>query len=450
MSGRVVTGLWLLLAAPAPTEPFDAAKAQIASRIADPEAATRAYVESVPAERRARTKAYARGDYMLDVLESITRGAALVWLLASGSAAGLRERLRRRIGRRPLLAAACWCASLAVATLAVAPVDVYRSYWRERAYGLLTQGFGAWLGDQAKYVGVTAVFGALLVAVLYGVIAKAPRTWWLWAAAVVIAFQAFSAAVVPVFVAPLFYRFSPVQDQAVRTDILAMARAHGVPADDVYQIDASRRTDRISAAVVGLFGTTRIVVFDNTLRRCTPPEIRMVLGHEMGHYVRHHVAKGLAVSAALVLAGFLFVRWAFPRAMLRWPGMRVEGVADPAGLPLLWLLLGVFVFVSSPLRYAWLRTLESQADVFGLEASREPDAAATVFLKLGEYRDLDPHPVVEALFFSHPSGRSRIRQAMEWKRRNAVRLAGSPCGSSGPSRAASGRKRSSPAAATTT
>ena len=421
MTGGVVSGLWLLLAAgPAPGEPYDPARAEMAARIADPEEATRAYLDAVPAGWRARTKAYARGDYALDVLESLIRGGTLAWLLASGSAARLRDRLRRRIGRGPLLAASCWVLLLPMVTLAVAPMDVYRSYWREKAYGLLTQGFGAWLGDQAKYIALRTVFGALLVAALYAVIARAPRRWWLWAAAVVITFQAFTAVVVPVFVAPLFYRFSPVKDDRVRREVLAMARAHAVPADDVYQIDASRRTDRISAGVVGLFGTTRIVVFDNTLRRCTLPEIRMILGHEMGHYVRRHVAKGLAVSAALVLAGFLFAGWAFPVAMRRWPAMRIEGTADPAGLPLLWLLLGAFVFVSSPLRYAWLRTLESQADAFGLQASGEPDAAATVFLKLGEYRDLEPHPVIEALFFSHPSGRTRIRQAMEWKAGNAA------------------------------
>jgi STE24 endopeptidase len=149
----------------------------------------------------------------------------------------------------------------------------------------------------------------------------------------------------------------------------------------------------------------------------------MIMGHEMGHYVLNHVWKGIAFFAVVIVLGFLFVRWGFAWASSRWPGMGVRGIADVAGLPLFLLLLSLFFAVAAPALNSWTRVHETDADAFGLDASRAPDAAATTFLKLGEYRDLDPHPLVELLLFDHPSGRSRIRHAMEWK---AAHLGGSP------------------------
>lgn len=414
-----ITAVAVLLAAgaetAAPLPPFDVEKARQAALLEDPEAATRAYLDAVPADRRAKTKAYAGGDYLLDLAGSLLNGLVLAGLLASGAGARMRDRVQRLTRFRAIQAAAAWTVLLTLVSLVAFPLTLYRSYYREKAYGLLTQGLGDWTMDRVKMLAVGCVLGSLLVAALYGVMRRAPRTWWLWAAAVFVSFRILTNALFPVFIAPLFYNFTPVQDPQIRKDILVMARQHGVPGDDVYQVDASRRTDRISAGVVGMLGTTRIAVFDTTLRRCNPAEVGMVMGHEIGHYVLNHLWLELAFSGASIVLGFFFVRWAFDRAARRWPRMGVRGVADLAGLPLLWLLLGTWVFAVSPLRYTWLRELETRADAFGLAASRDPDAAATVFLKLGEYRDLEPHPVVEFLLFSHPSGKTRIRHAMEWK-----------------------------------
>ena len=128
------------------------------------------------------------------------------------------------------------------------------------------------------------------------------------------------------------------------------------------------------------------------------------------------VWRAVVVLTVVVVLAALFVRWAFARVLRRWPGLGIEGINDVAGLPLLSLLLSLVVFVMVPVFNSFSRLEESQADDFGLDASRQPDAAATTFLKLGEYRDLEPDPIVEAIFFDHPSGKNRIRNAMEWKK----------------------------------
>lgn len=420
-SGVAVAALFAsaVAAATPPSPPlFDPQKAEQASRLEDPAAATRAYLDAVPAERRARTKAYALGNYVLDAAEFVFGLLVACALLVSGLSAGMRDRARRLTRFRPLQTSAYWVQYLLLTTLVSFPLAYHRSYHREKAYGFLTQGLGDWLLDQVKGFGVGCILGALLVVLLYGVLRRTPRTWWVWGSAILVAFVIFSAAIAPVFIAPIFNTFTPVRDEALRQRLLAMARERGVPADDVYEMDASRRSERISAYVAGLAGTTRIVLFDTTLKRCTPDEIRMILGHEMGHYVLDHVWKGVGVFGGAIVLGFLFVRWGYARTAARWPSMGVTGIDDVAGLPLLGLLLSVFLFAASPILNTWGRSIETEADLFGLEASRAPDAAATTFLKLGEYRDLEPHPLIELLFFDHPAGLARIRNSMEWKAAN--------------------------------
>ncbi len=403
--------------------PFDPEKAAVAGQVEDPAAATLAYLEAVPAERRAKTKAYATGNYLLDLADNAFSFLVLAALLASGFSARLRDRAELLTQLRPVQTVAYFVPFLLITTVVGFPLTLYRSYFREKAYGLLTQGFPDWLLDRAKALGLSAVFGSLVLMALYGVLRRAPKTWWIWGALVMVAFETVFAALGPVFIAPLFNKFVPVGDPEIRHEILALAHAKGISADDVYETDISRRSDRITAYVAGALGTTRIVMADTTLRRCTRDEIRMIMGHEMGHYVLNHVYKGIALFAVTIVLGFLFVRSAFAWALARWPGMGVRGISEVAGFPLLMALLGVFLTVASPALYAVSRHHELEADTFGLEASRAPDAAATTFLKLGEYRDLDPHPLVEVLFFDHPCGRTRIRNAMEWKRAHGPRLA---------------------------
>jgi STE24 endopeptidase len=220
----------------------------------------------------------------------------------------------------------------------------------------------------------------------------------------------------PVYIEPIFNRYTELSDPAVRSPIVSLARANGIPAEHVYVVDASRQTTRISANVSGLFGTTRIALNDNLLHRANLHEIEAVMGHEMGHYVLHHVAKGLLFLMAMLVAAFAFLQVGFERARARWgAGWGIGGIGDPAGLPLLLLLGTIFLFVTRPLYITYSRVEEAEADQFGLNAARQPDGAAEAAVHLSEYRKLAPGPLEEVIFFDHPSGRTRILTAMRWK-----------------------------------
>jgi len=260
------------------------------------------------------------------------------------------------------------------------------------------------------------VFGGMFAIVIYAVLRRAPRTWWLWGSVVTVLFQMLGALIAPVYIFPLFNTYKKLEDPRVTAPILSMARANGIPASEVYEVNASRQSTRVSANVSGFLGTERITLNDNLLRRASLPEIEAVMGHEMGHYVLNHVYKGILFLGIVVVVGFALLRWGAGRVLERWgAAWGLRGVDDVAALPLLALLVTICGFLLTPITNSYIRTQEYEADIFGLNAAREPDGAATIALKLGEYRKLDPGALEEMLFFDHPSGRTRIMAAMRWK-----------------------------------
>lgn len=399
----------------AQTPHLDIPPAAQASPAFDTGRATDAYLAMVPADKKARSDAYFEGGYWLQLC-AFLYGVAVLWLvLATGLSARMRDAAERVVRWKTVQTAVYWIAFIMVVSIATFPLAVYSDYFREHRYGLATQTFGPWLGDQLKGLGVAIVFGSFAMTVLYGVLRRVGRSWWLWAAGVLIVLNIFATTIAPVFIFPLFNTYTRLTDARIRDPILALARANGIPADAVYVVDQSRQTTRISANVSGFFGTTRLSLNDNLLRRGSLEEIEAVLGHEMGHYVLNHIVDNLFESGLVVAIGFGLVAYGFERLRARNPRWRIASVGDVAGLPLIALLFSIYQFVATPINNTIVRTHEYEADIFGLNAAGQPDGFANAALKLGEYRKLDPGPVEEFIFFDHPSGRTRIFSAMRWK-----------------------------------
>ena len=254
---------------------------------------------------------------------------------------------------------------------------------------------------------------------LFGIVRRLPRTWQFWGAGAAILFNMIGALIFPVFLAPMFNRYTLLEDAGIRDPILRIARENGIPATKVYEVDASRQTNRVSANVSGLLGSERITLNDNLLRRCSPQAIMAVMGHEMGHYVLNHVYKMMAFLTILMVAYFAALRWGLEWSLSKWGGRwQVRGLSDPAVLPLAALILAILGFLATPIQNTLTRTQEYEADIFGLNASRQPDGFAEAALVLGEYRKMEPGKLEEFVFFDHPSGRTRIYSAMRWKAEN--------------------------------
>ena len=387
-----------------------------ASSSLDPAAATQAWLDTVPADKREKSDAYFEGGYWLILWNYLASVAFSLLLLWGGISAWLRDFAERRTRFRPLQIWIYAVGYLLLATILTFPLTLYTDYFREHQYELATQNLPAWLGDQTKGLIIALILTPALLVLLYTVFRRAPRTWWLWGTGLGAIFLVVAMLVSPIFIEPLFNTYKPLSDPKISDPILVMAAANQIPVHQVFEVDASRQTNRVSANVAGMFGTTRIALNDNLLKQCTLPEIRAVMAHEMGHYVLNHGLKLVLYFGLFMFVGFAPLNAVFDRCIARW-GERwgVRGIADPAGLPLLALILATYFFFLTPLQNSAVRVTEREADAFGLNTAREADGFAKVALKLGTYRKLNPGPWEEAIFFDHPSGRARIRMAMDWK-----------------------------------
>jgi STE24 endopeptidase len=395
----------------------------------DPTVATKAWLDTVPAEKRAKSDAYFEGGYWL-ILWNFLLGAAIsILLLQSRISARLRDLAEQLTRFQSLQVVAYVIPCVSIAALLSFPLTVYEQFYREHQYGMATQTFGPWFFEQTEGLIFMLIGVSIALVVLYWVFRRAPRTWWIWGTIVAVLLSMVGNFIFPIFVEPVFNTYKTIDDPKIRDPILALARANQIPVKQVFEFNASRQTTRISANVAGFMGTTRIALNDNLLKQCTLPEIREVMSHEMGHYVLNHGGKLVTYSGILFLIVIALTSRLFDGALRKW-GDRwgVRGISDPAGLPLLALIVSALLFLATPFTNTVTRVTEREADAFGINTSREADGAAKVALKLAQYRKLDPGPVEEFIFFDHPSGRARIRMAMDWK---AAQL---PCGDVGPNR----------------
>ena len=404
----------------APSAQTGATPATLTAERFDPVAATNAYLAKVPADKRAKSDAYFEGGYWFILWDFLASSVVFLLLLGTGWSARMRDVAERVTRLKAIHTFLYWTQFVVLTSVVTFPLEVYEGFIREHKYALATQSFGPWLGDQLKGLGLAVLLGGLAMTALYAIVRRLPRTWWIWGAVTSVLFLAFFALIAPVFIAPLFNRYARLEDPSVRDPILSMARANGIPARDVYVQDASRQSTRVSAFVVGFLGTERIVLNDNLLKRCSLAEVEAVMGHEMGHYVMHHAYKGLMFFGIIVVVGFAFLskssEWALKRWGAKW---RADAAGDLAALPLFAFLIAAYFFVLTPITNSYSRVEEYEADIFGLNAARQPDAEAEVDLKLADYRKLDPGPLEEFLFYDHPSGRARIYAAMRWKAEHA-------------------------------
>jgi len=411
----------LLMATPVPAE--DAAPALTIPEGAqagsdfDVLRATEAWVGTLSPDQRAKSDAYFEGGYVLQFVGFLYGlGVAAVFLLTMLSCR--MRALAQRMAKGPFLRSVIYAVQYVLLTALFAfPLTYYEGFQREHAYGMANNSFGSWLGDQSMDLAIEVVLGSLFVGLLYFIFRKAPRTWWVWGTVASVAFIGFVAMIGPVYLNPLFNTYKSVPEGPMREQILSLARANGIPADDVYWFDASRQTKRISANVSGLLGTTRISLNDNLMNRSPEESVQSVMAHEMGHYALNHVYKLLLAFGVMSLCGFALTAWLFDRFVSRWgPGLGISGIADPAGLPLLAAIVSVWFFLMTPVSNTLIRTQEAEADIFGLNAARQPDGFASVAMQLSEYRKIRPGKWEEIVFFDHPSGWNRAHMAMAWKK----------------------------------
>jgi len=402
-----------------PARTVEVGPAWYAALPVDPVAATNAYLQRVPPEIRARGDAFGATRYITLLLRIVVLVAAVALVMFSGAAARMRAIAQRASSRVWLQDALVALQLFVVLFLFNLPVETYAGFIRLRNAGFSQRTFLDWLAEAALGWAVVAVFSTVGVVAIMALIRRRPQSWVVWATLVYLALSSVYVLVSPIYIEPLFNRITSLPNGPDKQAILSLAHANGVPASDVFVRDASRQSALLNAHVSGIGGTAQIILDDNTIANTPRPEFKLVMAHEIGHYVLAHIPKGIVFDALVMAVGFLFIGWASRRLIGRF-GHRwsVDSLADVGAVPVFWGFFLLWGFISLPVTNTISREDEAEADIFGINASREPYGLADFMIRDADATQLDPSPMEEWLFYSHPSARNRIFVAMRWRAEN--------------------------------
>ncbi|HXZ26555.1 MAG TPA: M48 family metallopeptidase [Terriglobales bacterium] len=419
----LILALTLLLVAPAGAPQATSSPQPQAPAAQAPPPQVQGY--TLPPEKYEQAVAYARARYILYFLSFAWGLLVLLLVLRWRLAARFRDWAERAVRFRFLQA---WIfVPLFLLTLGVLelPPDLY-GQWLSRHYQQSVQGWGSWAWDWTKGQLLGFVLGSLLIWLLYAVIRRSPRFWWLWFWLAALPILVFLLLITPMVIEPLFFKFEPLQKEQplLTSEIQKVVHRGGlvIPDRRMFEMKASEKMKSLNAYVTGLGASKRVVVYDTTIQKMTVPEILFVFGHEMGHYVLDHVWKGIAFAAAVLLLflylGYRALGWTLARRGARWG---IRGVDDWASLPVLLLWLSIFGFLFSPVSASFSRYLEHQADIYGLEVTHglvaDPQQnAAQAFQILGEVNldDPDPNPFIRVWLYDHPPLNERIQFVLHY------------------------------------
>ena len=364
-------------------------------------------------EELARGRAYARGRYLLFFLRlALTLGLFTILTLTPLST-GIHDLSVSAASGRVWLTVAVFGLLLSILYYAVTfPLSLYGNFLREHAFGLSTQTFASWVRDYAKGALISTGIMLPLLILLYAIIRWSPGRWYLPAWAVAVAVMALMAELSPILIDPLFHTFKPVEDPRLVERIHTLADRAGLRVGPILEMDASRKTKKTNAYFTGLGRARRVVLYDTLIATSSPEEVELVLAHELGHWKRHHIWKGIALGAASMLmalwliAGLLSAAASSGRFGFIHP-------ADVRSLPLMLLAFLTLNIATMPIQQAISRTFERQADLESLRLTNNPDAfiASEVTLARTNLADIEPPKAVIWFLYTHPPVLERIAMA---------------------------------------
>ncbi len=296
------------------------------------------------------------------------------------------------------------------------PFDWYAQFKLEERFGFNTTTMKTWLLDRVKGFLLAALLGLPLLALLLRVIEWAGAHWWLWAWAVFLVFQLLLMLIAPAVIMPLFNKFTPLAEGALRERLFALAQRTGFPTRSIDLMDGSKRSRHSNAFFTGFGRFRKIVLFDTLVAQLSEPELEAVLAHEIGHYKKRHIVKLLSVSALGLLLAFAAIAWLarqdwFYRAFGFTPSDSFASASIAPVMLLFALLAGTISFWLSPLMNLWSRRFEYEADAYAREVMAEAQPLIGALRKLNEKNlsNLTPHPLYSSFYYSHPTLLERER-----------------------------------------
>ncbi|MCX8038076.1 MAG: M48 family metallopeptidase [Candidatus Sumerlaeia bacterium] len=365
-----------------------------------------------------RSKRYQRYKMALGAAEWAVEMAVLAAFFFSGGSVALREAVGR-ISSAPSAMVLLYLIPVGIVLALISSVfGAVRTFRLDRRFGLSTQSVESWAGDEVKGWLVGGLLWLVAIEALYALLRWFPDTWWLWATVAFSFFFVVLAHLAPILIFPLFFRFTPITDPEITGRLERLAKKAGRRVRGVYEVNLSRKTRAANAALVGFGRTRRILLADNLLDNFTLDEIEAVLAHEFAHHAHRHLPK-----AALIQTATFFLLFGGLHLILEQTGGRwgLQGIADVANLPFLALAATAIGLAVLPATNAILRSYERAADAYALQTAARPEALCSALERLAQLNlaDKSPHPLIEWIFYSHPSISRRVDAAKRFLQRSA-------------------------------
>ena len=361
-----------------------------------------------PLQTPDKAKAYNRIKLTTGIASAVLSFVVLLLLVMNGSTKTLETAVYRWTSHAYLALLLFAFAIGVIQSVVTLPLGFYSGYYVEHKFSLSNQTVWRWAWEHLKglLISLPIVTGVLML--LYYCLTRFGEFWWLPVGLGLTFVSVVLARIAPVVILPLFYKLRPLEDESLRQRILALCTSAGVKIDGIFSFNLSKNTKKANAAFTGIGKAKRIIMGDTLLNEFSVDEIETVFAHELGHYTHHHIRTGIIVSIMSTFLG-LFVTSLLYGWSVTWFGF--SSITELAGMPLLALWLALFGLVTSPLGNILSRRHERQADAYAVRKTGKKEQFVSALGKLASMNlaDPEPHPVVEFLFYSHPSIGKRIR-----------------------------------------
>lgn len=341
----------------------------------------------------------------------------LILFLFLGISAFLRRRIEKLTQKRFWIVAFYTLLFLVITFVIGFPTSYY-GFSLEHKYELSNQTFFQWLGEELKSLLVLAIIALISVEGIYLALKKAPHTWWIYVSMVFVIFTVILVNLAPILIMPLFNVYTPLPEDEIRDKLVGLSHKANVKVGDIFTMDESKQTKKVNAMFTGLGNTKRIVLGDNLIKEFTPDEIEVVIAHEMGHNLLQHIWKFILLSSIMGFIGFFLIHLSGGKIIHKFRNrLKIENMADVAGLPLLFLIFMIFGIITMPISPAFSRHMERQADKFALDMTHNKEAFISAMNKLADINlsDPNPSPIIEFLLYDHPPISKRIKFAEEYE-----------------------------------
>lgn len=361
-------------------------------------------------EPHADIKRYNRTKLIVSLVGGSVSFLFTVVLLLAGFTRSL-ERTALSVSSDPYLALLIFSAMfVTVSSMVSAPFSFFSGFILEHRYNLSNQTFFQWLWEGIKGLLVSIPIIAPLAVLVYFFLLTFQALWWLPVAVTLFVVSIGLSRIAPIVILPLFYTLTPLKESPLKDRILSLTRSTKMIVEGIYSFNLSKTTKKANAAFTGIGRSKRILLGDTLIGNFTEEEIETVFAHELGHYSHGHIWKGILTGTASIFAGLYLTSLAYAHS-LDWFGF--SSITQLAALPLLTLWLGVYSLFTTPIGNILSRKHEFEADRYAVARTKNLPAFVSTMNKLAEMNlaDRTPHPLIEFLFYSHPSIEKRIRAA---------------------------------------